>query len=66
MTVTNASQRGVFARLRECYDDDSIVELTAIIAWETASSNLIGPASTVATAWNADLLTMKPPPSSCY
>lgn len=28
----------LFARLREHYDDDAIVELTAIIAWENASS----------------------------
>ena len=28
----------LFSRLREFYDDDSIVELTAIIAWENASS----------------------------
>lgn len=28
----------LFAKLREFYDDDAIVELTAIIAWENASS----------------------------
>ena len=28
----------LFARLKEFYDDDSIVELTEIIAWENASS----------------------------
>lgn len=28
----------LFARLREFYDDDAIVELTATIAWENASS----------------------------
>lgn len=28
----------LFARLRAVYDDDAIVELTAIIAWENASS----------------------------
>ncbi len=28
----------LFARLRQCYDDDAIVELTAAIAWENASS----------------------------
>ena len=28
----------MFARLREFYDDDALVELTAIIAWENASS----------------------------
>ena len=28
----------LFARLREFYNDDEIVELTAIIAWENSSS----------------------------
>jgi alkylhydroperoxidase family enzyme len=28
----------LFARLRRLYDDDALVELTAIIAWENASS----------------------------
>ena len=28
----------LFARVREFYNDDEIVELTAIIAWENASS----------------------------
>jgi alkylhydroperoxidase family enzyme len=28
----------LFARLREFYDDDAIVELTEVIAWENASS----------------------------
>jgi len=28
----------LFARLREFYDDDAIVEITATIAWENASS----------------------------
>jgi alkylhydroperoxidase family enzyme len=28
----------LFARLRVLYEDDAIVELTAIIAWENASS----------------------------
>jgi alkylhydroperoxidase family enzyme len=28
----------LFARLRGFYDDDAVVELTAIIAWENASS----------------------------
>ena len=28
----------LFARLRKHYDDDAIVELTAVIAWENASS----------------------------
>jgi alkylhydroperoxidase family enzyme len=28
----------LFARLRRFYDDDAVVELTAVIAWENASS----------------------------
>lgn len=28
----------LFARLRGVYDDDQLVELTAIVAWENASS----------------------------
>ena len=28
----------LFARLRQHYDDDTIVELTMIVAWENASS----------------------------
>ena len=28
----------LFARLRQHYDDDALVELTALIAWENASS----------------------------
>ena len=28
----------LFAKVRQFYDDDAIVELTAIIAWENASS----------------------------
>jgi alkylhydroperoxidase family enzyme len=28
----------LFARLRRIYDDDAIVELTEIIAWENASA----------------------------
>lgn len=28
----------LFARLRRFYDDDALLELTAIIAWENASS----------------------------
>jgi alkylhydroperoxidase family enzyme len=28
----------LFARLRNHYNDDAIVELTAVIAWENASS----------------------------
>jgi alkylhydroperoxidase family enzyme len=39
MTITGREVSDeLFARLRESYDDDSIVELTAIIAWENASS----------------------------
>lgn len=39
MTVTgrNVSDE-LFARLRKFYDEDSLVELTATIAWENASS----------------------------
>ena len=29
---------GLFAKLRRYYDEDQIVELTAVIAWENASS----------------------------
>jgi alkylhydroperoxidase family enzyme len=29
---------GLFARLRRFYGDDALVELTAVIAWENASS----------------------------
>ena len=28
----------LFARLRRFYDDDAVVELTAVIAWENSSS----------------------------
>ena len=39
MTVTGQdASDALFARLRDYYDDDAIVELTAIIAWENASS----------------------------
>jgi alkylhydroperoxidase family enzyme len=39
MTITSREVSDeMFARLRESYDDDTIVELTAIIAWENASS----------------------------
>ena len=39
MTITGRDvDDGLFARLREAYDDDQIVELTATIAWENASS----------------------------
>jgi alkylhydroperoxidase family enzyme len=39
MTITGREvSDDLFARLRQFYDDDAIVELTAIIAWENASS----------------------------
>jgi alkylhydroperoxidase family enzyme len=39
MTITGREVSDeLFARLRARYDDDAIVELTAIIAWENASS----------------------------
>jgi alkylhydroperoxidase family enzyme len=39
MTVTDRDVTDeLFARLRQVYDDNSLVELTAIIAWENASS----------------------------
>ncbi len=39
MTITDREvSDDLFARLREFYDDDAIVELTATIAWENASS----------------------------
>jgi len=39
MTITGREvSNEFFARLREFYDDDQIVELTAIIAWENSSS----------------------------
>ena len=39
MTITGRDVSDeLFARLLEFYDDDSIVELTEIIAWENASS----------------------------
>ncbi len=39
MTITGREVSDeLFARLRRFYDDESIVELTAIIAWENASS----------------------------
>ena len=39
MTITGRDVSDeMFARLREFYDDDAIVELTEIIAWENASS----------------------------
>ena len=39
MTITGRDVSDeLFARLRRFFDDDALVELTAIIAWENASS----------------------------
>ena len=39
MTITGREVSDeLFARLRQFYDDDELVELTEIIAWENASS----------------------------
>ena len=39
MTITGREVSDeLFARLREFYDEDALVELTATIAWENASS----------------------------
>jgi alkylhydroperoxidase family enzyme len=39
MTITGKEVSDeLFAKLRELYDEDAIVELTATIAWENASS----------------------------
>jgi len=39
MTITGRDVSDeLFARLREVYNDDEIIELTAIIAWENSSS----------------------------
>ncbi len=39
MTVTGRDVSDeLFARLREFYTDDQIVELTEVVAWENASS----------------------------
>jgi alkylhydroperoxidase family enzyme len=39
MTITKGDVSDeLFAKLRELYDEDAIVELTATIAWENASS----------------------------
>lgn len=39
MTITGSEvSNEFFARLREFYNDDELVELTEIIAWENASS----------------------------
>jgi alkylhydroperoxidase family enzyme len=39
MTITGREvDDELFARLRRFFDDDALVELTAIVAWENASS----------------------------
>jgi alkylhydroperoxidase family enzyme len=39
MTITGRDvSEDLFARLRKQFDDDAIVELTEIVAWENASS----------------------------
>ncbi|HYY42330.1 MAG TPA: hypothetical protein VE775_06315 [Pyrinomonadaceae bacterium] len=39
MTITGRDVSDeLFARLREFYNDDEIIELTALIAWENSSS----------------------------
>jgi alkylhydroperoxidase family enzyme len=39
MTITGRDVGDeLFARLRQVFDDDALVELTAIIAWENSSS----------------------------
>lgn len=39
MTITDREVGDeLFSRLRRFYDDDALVELTAVIAWENASS----------------------------
>ncbi len=39
MTITGREVSDeMFSQLRRLYDDDALVELTAIIAWENASS----------------------------
>ena len=39
MTITGRDVTDeLFARLRELYDDDALVELTMVIAWENSSS----------------------------
>ena len=39
MTITGREvDDELFARLQKFYDDDAMVELTAVIAWENASS----------------------------
>ncbi|MBA3943285.1 MAG: hypothetical protein H0X37_01835 [Herpetosiphonaceae bacterium] len=39
MTITGRDvSDALFARLRDVYDDDALIELTMIIAWENSSS----------------------------
>lgn len=39
MTITGREVSDeLFTRLRQCYDEEALVELTEIIAWENASS----------------------------
>ncbi|MCA1556343.1 MAG: hypothetical protein LC747_06605 [Acidobacteria bacterium] len=39
MTITGREVSDeLFARLRQFYSDDAIIELTAVVAWENASS----------------------------
>ena len=39
MTITGRDVTdGLFARVRAIYDDDAIVELTEVVAWENAST----------------------------
>ena len=38
ITLSDRDVDDLFARLREHYADDAIVELTEVIAWENASS----------------------------
>jgi alkylhydroperoxidase family enzyme len=39
MTITGREVSDeLFARIRKIYDDDAIVELTEIVAWENASA----------------------------
>lgn len=39
MSITGRSvSDALFAKIRDLYDDDAIVELTEIIAWENASA----------------------------
>ena len=38
MTTGRVVSDELFARLRQAFDDDALVELTEVIAWENASS----------------------------